>query len=100
MLTFVVTSTARSRRTLTHPAFSLPSLRALSCERKPHLFSFHSFPHSLGKTPGCHHDVYQLPASTSTNTLSPLESALAGELRVGFQGLYLQTLTWQKTAVG
>ena len=41
--------------------------------------------------------LFNLPACAA---VSPLESALTDELRVGFQGLYLQTLTQQTTGFG
>ena len=37
---------------------------------------------------------------TQSGPLTPVESALTGEFRAGFQGLYLQTLSQQTTEIG
>ena len=92
ILSFVVTFTAHPRL----PASSLEGLPllhstlpqfffALLQERKPHLQSFHSVPHSLRKTPGCHYERFPFfcsplnpaeSALTDISSVTPLESAL------------------------
>jgi hypothetical protein len=46
-----------------------------------------------------HRGVTRLPAWAGHSSLSPLQSALTAEVRVGFQGLHLQTLSRHMTAI-
>ena len=92
------------------PAYSRPSLLpAPSCEgfallrqSETHLLIFQLVPHSLQKHSGVTKSVSFNSSTLHLSTfsvLSPLESALTDEHRVGFRGLYLQTLSRQATEI-
>jgi len=51
------------------------------------------------KTPGCHQEGFSHPLANLDSPLTSLDATLTGDLRVGFQGLYLQTLSQQKTEI-
>ena len=90
---------------LSSPALCRPSLprsaRSFAPERK--LSAFHSIRDTLfvclpAMTPGALLSSPS-PLLTHHSPLSSLESTLVDDLRVGFQGLYLQTLTRQPTEI-
>src|SRR5882724_6141177 len=67
-----------------------------------HLFPLQPLPASLQKPRGCHKERLSNPCSplaTRDSPLTPLSATLTADLRVGFQGLYLQTLTEQPTEI-
>jgi len=58
-----------------------------------------SFTHSLQKHRGCHPERFFNSPTLPSSTVTPLDATLTADLRVGFQGLYLQTLTEQPTEI-
>jgi hypothetical protein len=81
----------------------LPALssltRALLHQSEAHLLFFQSSPHSLCVYLGCHQERFLLPLVNRNSPLTSLDATLTTDLRVGFQGLYLQTLSQQKTEI-
>ena len=75
--------------------------RALFCTRAKRIPFPFNHPRTLcAKHPGVTKRDYSFRRLTPQSPLTPVESALADEFRVGFQGLYLQTLSQQTTEVG
>ena len=71
----------------------------LDHEIEEHPLPFESSTQSFAKTPGCHQERFPIscsPLATHLSPVTPLSATLAAEHRVGFQVLYLQTLSWQR----
>jgi len=84
---------------------SPPSL-ALSCsllqKSECHPFYLQPFARSLQKRRRCHHNRFSnssILRSAASSPATPLDATLTDDLRVGFQGLYLQTLSQQTTEI-
>ena len=72
---------------------------ALLHQSEAHLLFFQSSPHSLCVYLGCHQERFLLPLVNRNSPLTSLDATLTADLRVGFQGLYLQTMSQQKTEI-
>jgi hypothetical protein len=85
----------------THRRSLLILLRSFAQERRPSPYD--SIPCTLyTKTPGCHPERFfnrPILNSATSSPVSPFDATLAAGLRVGFQGLYLQTLSRKMTEI-
>src|SRR5882724_8567660 len=89
-----------SSHALSSVFFPRPARRALFCTRVRAIpFLFHSLRTLCMFTRGCHLARFSNYPSPTSASVSLLESALTAKLRVGFQGLYLQTLSQQTTEI-